>query len=420
LKAKGGKKMEQIGGYAGNILTIDLSSSNIVKKPLELELMKNFLGGSGINAPLTYQSVQPDASPLSPGNALVFGVGPFVGTLIPGAGKSCASTKMPTSGQIDLSTTGSFGKLKFAGYDHLVITGKADQPVYLKINNDEVKILDGSHLWGKDVWETTDELWNELGKEYSIMAIGPAGENFVTDASIIGDKYAGFSRGGLGAVMGSKNLKAIAVHGTQDIKVSQPDQFEDLLDKLNTEFFGQRLLKEWRNYGTLISLKAMARTGLYAYKNFQEAVEPDKMTEAFDINAFLDIKGGDVACMSCPIGCKHLIKMKQGKYAGLTLSVGCANAAMQTWGCYCGALGQWEEVFKGAELCNRLGIDWYNASGLISWGIELYQRGIIDKHDTDGIELDWGNTAAIQELIQKIAYRHPKLLEKIRGITRFI
>ena len=397
--------MAQLGGYAGNVLYMDLGEGNFIKKPLKHELMNKFLGGSGINALLTYEAIRPGEDPLSPSNALVFGVGPFVGTSILGAGKACASAKSPSAGQIDNSVTGNFGKLKFAGYDHLVITGKSDTPVYVKIFNDEVKILDATHLWGKDVWDTTDNLWNELGKEYTIMAIGPAGENLVTDASIICDKYAGFSRGGLGAVMGSKNIKAIAVHGTRDIRVAEPDRFEKLLDTLNTEFFSQRLLKEWREYGTLISLKPMAQTGLYAYKNYQEAVDSEEMIQSFDLDAFLELKGGDVACMSCPIGCKHFIQVKKGKHAGLTLNVGCANAAMQTWGTYCGSLGDWQEVFKCAELCNRLGLDWYSASSLITWAIEIYQRRIIRNRETDGIELDWGNVEAIQHLIQKIAYR---------------
>lgn len=397
--------MEGYKGYAGDVLYIDLDTGSIAKKPLGQDLMRKFLGGAGINAQLFYESVKAHSDPLSPGNALVFGAGPFVGTLILGAGKCCATAKSPVSGYIANSVTGSLGNLKFAGYDHLVITGKADKPVYLKIYNDEVKILDGNHIWGKDVWDATDELWKELGGEYTIVTIGPAGENLVMDANIIVDKYAGFSRCGLGAVMGSKNLKAIAVYGTQDIGVADVDRFSDLLERYNKDFFSQRLLNEWRVYGTLISLKPMAQTGLYPFKNYQEAVDPDEMIKSFDLESFLEIKGGDVACMACPIGCKHFIQVKKGKYAGLTLSVGCANAAMQTWGCYCGSLGDWEGVFKGAELCNRLGLDYYNTSSLISWAIESYRRGIIDKKDTEGIELDWGKAEAIQELIQEIAYR---------------
>jgi len=397
--------MGKIGGYAGNILHVDLSTGDVIKKPLTESLMRQFLGGSGINALLAYEAVKPSADPLSPDNALAFGAGPFVGTLILGAGKSCASTKMPTSGQIDTSTTGSFGKLKFAGYDHLVITGKAERPVYLHIFNDRVEMVDAGHLWGRDIHEATDLLWQELGKEHNVMTIGPAGENLVIDANVIGDKYSGYSRGGIGAVMGSKNLKAIAVHGTQDIHVARVAQFEQLLSRLTAQFFDQRLLKEWRRYGTLISLKPMAQTGLYAHKNYQEAVAAEKIIDSFDVNAFLEHKSGDVACMSCPIGCKHFLRLKEGPHAGLTLSVGCANAALQTWGAYCGVLGQWEEVFKSADLCNRLGLDWYNASALICWSIELYRRGIIDRGDTDGLELDWNNAPAIQELIQNIAYR---------------
>lgn len=397
--------MRAIGGYAGNVLCVDLGKIDIVQKPLRVDLMKQLLGGSGINAQLAHKTIKPASEPFSPGNALIFGVGPFVGTLVPGAGKSCSSSKSPNCGRIDISVTGSLGNLKFAGYDHLVVTGKADKPVYLKIWNEKVEIVDGRHLWGKDIFDTTEEIWGELGKEYTVLAIGPAGENRVVDANIMADKYSGFSRGGLGAVMGSKNLKAIAVYGTKDITVAHPDQFEELLAKLQSEFYSQPLLAEWRKFGSLVSLKPMATTGLYAHRNYQEAVDPESMVSGFSLDRFLALKAGDVACMSCPIGCKHFIRIAKGKHEGLTLSVGCANAAMQAWGSYCGSIGEWEDVFKGADLCNRLGLDWYDTASLISWAIELYQRGIIDKNVTDGIELDWGNAVAIQDLIQKIAHK---------------
>ena len=396
--------MERQGGYAGSISYTDLSEGKSVKKPLELALRKNFLGGAGISAKLAYELIKPAAAPLSPGNVLVFGVGPFVGTLIPGAGKCNITGKSPISRLIGVSSSGHLGMLKFAGYDHLVVTGKADRPVYLKICDDEVEIREATHIWGKDTWEATDALWDELGKEYTVLCIGQAGENLVKIASIIGDKYSAFARSGLGAIMGSKNLKAIAVYGTRGIKVAEVNRFTELLARLHEEFMAQPLLREWRVYGTLLSLEAMAKTGLYPYKNFQETLDIDEALKFFNLDAFLQIKSGDVACLGCPIGCKHFLELSEGKYAGLTLSVSCANAAMQAWGSYVGTQ-EWEEVFRDVELCNRLGLDYYDTAHLIAWAIELYQREMIGKKDTGGLELNWSKAEVIQDLIQKIAYR---------------
>lgn len=396
--------MEKEGGYAGSILYIDLSEGKSGKKPLELALRKSLLGGAGINAKLAYELIKPSAGALSPGNVLVFGAGPFVGTLIPGAGKGNVTGKSPISGFIGSSSTGHLGMLKFAGYDHLVVTGQAAKPVYVKIRDDQVEIREAARIWGKDTWEATDALWGELGEEYAVLCIGQAGENLVRGASIVGDKYSAFARTGLGAVMGSKNLKAIAVYGTRGIKVAEVNRFTELLDTLHKEFMAQPLLREWRVYGTLLSLEPMAKTGLYPYRNFQETLDVDQALKFFNLDAFLHIKSGDMACLGCPIGCKHFLELREGKYPGLALTVSCANAAMQAWGSYVGTQ-DWEEVFRCAELCNRLGLDYYDTAHLIAWAIELYQKEIIGKEDTEGLELSWSKAETIQDLIRKIAYR---------------
>lgn len=396
--------MEKPGGFAGSVLHVDLSQGSITKEPLSQELMSNFLGGAGINTKLAYDLIKPAEDPLSPGNVLLIGAGPFVGTIIPGAGRCSATAKSPASGLFGSNISGYFGTLKFAGYDHLVIKGKADRPVYLKIRDDEVEIQDASHIWGKDTWEATDAIWKELGQEYEVLAIGPAGENLVRSANIVGGKYSAFARTGLGAVMGSKNLKAIAVYGTGSIEVADVEAFTQLLDRLYKEFTAQPGLDGWRTYGTLISLEAMAKAGLYPRKNFQEIGEADRCIEAFNLDDFAKLKVGDVACMSCPIGCKHFVELTEGKYAGLRLTVSCANAPTQSWGGPCGIEG-WEEIFRCVELCNRLGLDYYDTAGLVAWAIELYQRGIIESKDTQGLELDWGKADVIQELIEKIAHK---------------
>ncbi|MFC2000867.1 aldehyde ferredoxin oxidoreductase N-terminal domain-containing protein, partial [Chloroflexota bacterium] len=168
--------MDKLGGYAGNILKVDLTTGSITTAPLSPELAAKYIGGAGINARLAYDCIQPHTSAVSPENTLVFGAGPLVGTLAPGAGKTNFTFKSPIGHFIGHSGSGHMGMMKFTGYDHMIITGKADTPVYLEIG-DEVKIRQAGHLWGKDIWETTDTIWRELGSKYTVAAIGPAGEN---------------------------------------------------------------------------------------------------------------------------------------------------------------------------------------------------------------------------------------------------
>lgn len=397
--------MAKLGGYAGNILQIDLTSKSAVSHPLPPKLIADFLGGAGINSKLVWDLVKPGIDPLSPENAIVIGIGPYVGTAIPGTGKCNIAGKSPASGFYGSSGSGHLGMLKFTGHDHLIITGKADHPIYLKIFNDTVEFRDARHLWGKDVWEATDAIWREVGSDYVVACIGPAAENLVSSAAIVTNKYSTFARTGMGTVMGSKNLKGIALYGTRGITVADKDRFTRVLDNFYRQFIAHPNLKEWRRDGTLISLKPFAELDLYPYKNFQEVAPADKVLKAFNMNTFLEkIKAGDVACMACPIGCKHFLRVKEGKYAGLTLSVSCVNSVIQGVGTFVG-IEDWQELLRSAELCARLGLDFFNTGALISWAIELYKRGLLSKKDTGGLELEWGAAVAIQTLIQQIARR---------------
>ncbi|MFC1944459.1 aldehyde ferredoxin oxidoreductase family protein [Chloroflexota bacterium] len=393
--------MEKHGGYAGNILKVDLSDRSIDRVPLSPDLVANFIGGAGINARLTYDATEPHAGPFSPQNALVFGVGPLVGTLAPGAGKSNITAKSPVSGFIGSSGSGHLGMLKFTGNDHLVVTGKADTPVYLKIG-DDVEIRDAGHIWGKDTWEATDAIWNELGREYVVLSIGPAGENLVRDASVIANKYSAYARTGMGAVMGSKNLKAVAAYGTHGVTVAHRQRFAELVNRLRREINGFPFLPRFRHYGTLTALAPMVETRSFLYRNFRQAAGED-LLESFALDRFdRGTEHGNISCLSCPVGCKHRLRWKEGEYAGLSLSLSCAVIVIQSF-VNCGILG-WPEVLKCAETCNRLGMDYMSASCLVALAIELYREGIIDNGDTEGIALEW-KIKTVLELLHAIAHR---------------
>jgi len=398
--------MDKMGGYAGSILKVDLTTKNIDRIPLSQELALKFLGGTGINGWLAYSHIEPLTAPFSPQNALVLGIGPLTGTLAPGAVRSNITAKSPVSQYIGSSGTGHMGMLKFAGYDHLIVTGKAETPVYLKIG-DEVEIRDAGHLWGKDTWEATEAVWHELGKEYAVASIGPAGENLVRDANVMVNKYSAYADTGMGAVMGSKNLKAIAAYGSQGISVAEPKRFMELVNSINQEVMGIPNIEEFRTFGTLLMLEGMTgKTVSPVYYRNHQQVAGEEFLKSFDNKVFLEMmeQHGNLSCPGCPVGCKHFVRPRGGPYAGLAMPLSCAASPVEAFGGPCALEGGWIETFKCAELCNRLGMSYFSSANLIAMAIELYQRGIIDKKDTGGLDLEW-QPGVVQDLLQRIAHR---------------
>ncbi|MBU3948046.1 MAG: hypothetical protein KJ826_07485 [Proteobacteria bacterium] len=397
--------MGKLGGYAGEILKVNLKEKEICTEPIPLDWISRFIGGLGISFKLAYDNACPGKDALEPENVLIFGAGPFVGTLIPGACKTTVVAKTPVSGFLGISGTGHLGMLKFIGYDNLMITGKADHPVYLKID-DNVEICDASDLWGKDTWETTEALWQKLGKQYVVASIGPAGENMAVQASIIVNKYSAYAQSGMGAVMGSKNLKAIAISGSKSISVADPERFSELMDKAYQQSIENQkeVINVFREWGTLRAMgPPISQFGPHEYKNYSEIVPPD-LPYKFPLDRFMsEIKRGDISCMGCPIGCKHLIRLLKGDRVGGSMAVSCLVGGFHGFAAHCAVEG-WEDAIRCDELCNRLGMDYLSAGAAISFAIELYREKIIDKADTDGLELDWGAAKEVQELLRQMAF----------------
>jgi aldehyde:ferredoxin oxidoreductase len=392
-------------GYAGQILYIDLTGESIRKEPLELDLIKNFIGGMGINSKLAFDLIKPGVGPLSPENVICYGAGPFVGTLIPGCSRSGIISKSPLTGLLGESQSGvSIGPmLKYAGYDHLVITGRAAKPVYVVINDDDVKIKDASHIWGKEIAKATDAIRAELG-DYWVSCIGPAGERLVRFANIIENKNGMIARCGLGAVMGSKNLKAIAVRGTKGITVSHSGTFRKMVNELRQKVAGSQVLDMWRNEGKIIEpyQGAYMKRGIYVTKNFSEGL-PEGVDEYFTQKEYAQrIWKTYYACVSCPAGDKGVLSVKGGKYDGLTLKLS------NPWGTPISfnqaGIRNWDDGIQCVEMANRYGIDAFLAGVLIGFANELYQDKIISKEDTGGLDLDWSADAALK-LMEKIAHR---------------
>ncbi len=391
-------------GYAGNILFVNLTDGSIKREPLEEAVARKFIGGTGVNALLAYQHIKAGIDPLSPDNAFIMGAGPLVGTLIPGSARVEVTAKSPLTGVIGISNGGNTPgiMLKYAGYDHLVVTGKADKPVYLKIDDDRVEICDADHLWGKDTFETTDALWDELGDDFWISAIGVAGESLVRYALILNNKHSAFSRTGLGAVMGSKNLKAIAARGTKGIEVADGPEFMNLTKELLDKVAAFPLLKEWRTVGFFMAFEPYTSMGYMLGKNNTESAED--IMERFPIKEYLSrVRKGSTSCPGCSLGCKGRVEMQGGKYDGLRLRLSTPAVAVGAFGGQV-AVEDFDEVIKCAELSNRYGMDLNSLTATIGFAIELYQKGILTDEDTGGLELDWG-TETVRTLLDRIAQR---------------
>jgi aldehyde:ferredoxin oxidoreductase len=392
-------------GYAGKILYVDLTSRCIRKEPLTIDLIRNYIGGMGINSKLAFDLIKPGADPLSPENVICYGAGPFVGTLIPGCSRSGIISKSPLTGLLGESQTGvSIGPmLKYAGYDHLIITGRADKPVYIAINDDNVTIKSAARIWGKEIGESTNEVRDELG-DYWVSCIGQAGENLVRFADIIENKSGMIGRCGLGAVMGSKNLKAIAVRGTKGITVFERGKFLKIVKELREKVAASQLVDMWRNEGKIIDpyIGEYTKRGISVTKNFSEGI-PDLTKKYFTQKEYKErIWRSYLACIACPVGDKGVLSVKGGRNDGLTFKVS------NPWGTPItfnqAGIRNWDDAVEAVYICNRYGVDAFTTAIMIGFATELYQKGIISKEDTGGLELDWSGQAAL-EMIRKIVHR---------------
>jgi len=260
-------------GYAGKILRVNLTDGTIKKEPLNMEDAKNYIGARGLGTRYFMKEVDPKVEPFSPDNKLIFMTGPLTGTLATSSGRYEVVAKAPLTGAIGASNSGGhFGpELKYAGYDGIIFEGKSEKPVYLYINDDTVELRDASHLWGKNVFETTDMLLEEAGEDARVACIGPGGEKLVLFATVMNDKHRAAGRSGLGAVMGSKNLKAVVVKGSKSVEVARPKEFLEICKKSRDMLkkhpvTGQGL----PTYGTQILVNILNQSGGLPTRNWRD------------------------------------------------------------------------------------------------------------------------------------------------------
>lgn len=400
-------KGERSFGFAGKILRVNLSNGEI-RTERTSDYVGEWLGATGIAIKILYDELHKWVTPYDPRNKVIFGAGPLIGTTAPGANKLNVSTLGPEMGGWASSCSDSYlgGELKCSGYDSVVFEGRAHSPVYLWVHDDHVEIRDASRLWGKTTWDTLDAIRKEFGDpSLHIASIGPAGENLVRGACVVNDKGRAHGRGGIGAVMGSKNLKALVAKGSGAVQVSNPKRFMDAVMKCREMFKGRRSSEVFHKYGTLCLMRRKQEVSGNIYKNFQDVALPPEMAEAIDPIKMID--KFEVAKQSYPGcalgGCSRILHITEGPYKGLTAEANQWEVVTTMQGRLAIEEPYW--MLKANALCNQLGLGVDEAGGPIGWAMECFQRGIIDEKDTGGTKFEWGNADLALEWIRKIAYR---------------
>jgi aldehyde:ferredoxin oxidoreductase len=401
------EKMEKVFGYAGKILRVNLSNGGITTEPT-LPYAEEWLGGPGIAVKMLYDELRPWVTPYDPANRLIIGAGALVGTTAPGANKMNISTLGPMTGGWASSCSDSYigGQLKRAGYDSVVIHGRAHRPVYLWICDKSVEIRDASKLWGKTTWETLEAIRDELGDpKLHVLSIGPAGENLVRGACVIHDRGRAFGRGGTGAVMGSKNLKAVVAKGRLGVRVADPERFMSAVAKCRAMFKKTPSTEKFHKYGTLGIMEGKQAVCGIPYKNFQDTHLPEDMAFCVDPKHLVDkYQVSKQSYPGCAFGgCSRIMHVTEGPYAGLVTE----SNQWEVVATLQGRLAIREPAFMlmANTLCNQSGLDVDAAGASIGWAMECFQRGIIDEKDTDGVALRWGDHEVSLALIRKMVHR---------------
>ncbi|MBW2148744.1 MAG: aldehyde ferredoxin oxidoreductase family protein [Deltaproteobacteria bacterium] len=401
-------RMNSSSSLAGKILRVDLGSKKIFTEHTD-KYARKFIGGRAINSFILLNEMNPETKWSYPENMLIFGVGCLAGTLAPGACRVSVDTKNAfNNGKGSANFGGHFGpELKYAGFDHVVITGKAEKPVYLWIYDGNAELRDAGAIWGKTTYETEAVLRRELGDDrVEVASIGPAGENRVRGSSIISDCAKAAGGSGVGCIMGDKKLKAIAVRGHGAIKVADPERFMNSVNTALAKVEASPFSKGWRK-GSVEGrfLPESPVWNLYACpRNAQDEYwPPEKRTKLVGMESGVPgYKKRMMACFACPIGCMPFSEIEEGKYKG---TKGLGYWINSVWYSVRFDVDDPAASLKFHLLANQLGLDGDMAATVISWAFECYEKGLLTRKDTDGLELEWGNADAMIRMVEKLAYR---------------
>lgn len=386
------------------IAYINLSNGEVIVKPIPIKMRKMFLGGRGLDMYLLYNHIPPGIDPLGADNVAMISAGILVGTLASASARTHIAGKSPLTGFLGSTNMGGFfaPEMRWAGFDHLVIKGKAEKPVYLWIHNGEIEIRDASSIWGKDTHQTQEAIREELGdNEIKILTIGLAGEKLVRYANVMTELKNAGGRTGMGALLGAKNLKAIAVRGTMDIKIAHPAEALEYNKKVISQVTSAKVSQEQGRLGTPFIWGATNSQGLLRVRNFQL----NQLEEADDIEPehLEELSLGMAGCFGCQVHCRGKYMIPSGPYAGV-YDEGPEYTSQGAWAAEVGCKSRLT-ILVCNHLVNSYGLDTLETGSMIAWAMELYEKGILTDKDTDGLELRFGNDDAVIEMVHRIARR---------------
>mmetsp|Transcript_6262 Transcript_6262/g.3508 ORF Transcript_6262/g.3508 Transcript_6262/m.3508 type:complete len:635 (-) Transcript_6262:1175-3079(-) len=386
------------------IAYIDLSKETIKISDISLELRLKFLGGRGLDAYLLYKNVSKGIDPLGPDNAAIISAGLLVGCMASASARTHVMAKSPLTNLLGSANMGGFfaPEMRWAGFDHLIIKGKAKKPVYIYIHDGEIEIKDADKIWGKGVYETQNIIRKELNdEETQILCIGRAGENLVRFACVMTGRKNAAGRTGMGAVLGSKNLKAIACRGTMDIEIKYPQKALEYNKEIIDKVISTKVSQIMQRWGTAFIYGVTNTTGLVRTRNFQYNQLPD--SEDIECENLDKYSIGFDGCFGCQVHCRHRYIIKEGPYAG-TYAQGPEYTSQGAFGAEVGCRSM-NTILVGNHLVNDFGMDTLEVGSMIAWAMELYEKGILTDKDTHGLNLDWGNDESVLKMIKRLAFR---------------
>ncbi len=404
-------------GYGGHILRVDLTTGKISREKTDPKQMLKVIGGRGMNSWRLYDELKRDVDPLSEENMLLIGVGPLTGTLFSTSAYMTISGKSPLTGILGDSAAGGFfgPELKVAGYDQVIITGKSERPSYLLIADDHVEIRDASHLWGGDIFETTAKIRKELkDNAVQVATIGPAGENLVKFATVACNNSRMCGRTGMGCLFGSKNLKAVAVRGTNRLTVADPLAYMDLCREFDKRIMSHPEYDRRKALGSTLLMKALNGLGILPTDHFQrgiaeyvDQVSGERLAENYKVK--------NKGCFNCNIHCSRYYITDDGESEGPEFETLCS---------YSSRLGNDDLKFalKMNRYLNRMGMDSLSSGETIGWAMECVQRGLLTKEDLDGLDFTWGNRETIEKIVEMMVYRQgigDTFAEGTRSLAKF-
>jgi aldehyde:ferredoxin oxidoreductase len=390
--------------YAGKILRVDLTTGKVSTEPLTEQMAKSYIGGIGLGIRLLMDNSKPGTDPFDPANPIIFATGPLSGTMGPTAGNGYAVvSKSPATGGVgEAKAHGFFGPdLKRAGYDAVIITGKAPKLSYLWIDDDKVQIMDAEHLKGATVHETDMRIREDLGDFYiRVSAIGEAGEKMSRIACIINDEFRAIGRTGMGGVMGSKNLKAVAVRGTHDVDVADMEGFREFVKMIHERMKGPAT-KKYKTLGTPQNVLVLNSLSALATRNFTNAqFEGAEKVSGEYLNEHYVKK--IVGCATCGMRCDHIAVVPEGPYQGSTSRL--EFECLWSMGPLCG-VDRLDAIIEAMRIVNEYGMDGISIGVVVAFAMDCYEHGVITKEQTGGIDLSFGNAEALIAIIHKIGKR---------------